>query len=186
VRTLLFRLRGFTPLPFLALALYFAEPYPFRIALGAMLALAGEWLRIVSIRYAGGATRTREVGAPSLVTDGPYAVTRNPLYSANMMLYTGFALASGALFPCLPVICLLWFAMQYALIISLEEKTLALKFGREYEDYRLGIPRLFPKLSATKSTGKPKHSLGEALREERRTLQGFAAAWILLILRMSV
>ena len=180
LRGFLFRVRGVTPVPFIVAALAAAQFHPQRVALGALLAVAGEMLRLSSLRYAGGATRTRQVGAPALVTDGPYAVVRNPLYLANILIYIGYALASGALFPYLPVAGVIYFSFQYGMIISLEEQTLRGLFGAEFREYCREVPRLCPRLPLKGSRGSPRYSLGEALQEERRTLQSFSLAWGLL------
>ncbi len=181
---LLFRIRGYIPVPFILAALIWAEFRPVHIAVGIVLAISGECLRIVSIRYAGGATRTRIVFATSLVTSGPFAHSRNPLYLANMLIYTGFALASGGFSPYLPIIVFVYFGFQYAMIIMLEEQTLGKLFGDEYDDYCRNVPRLLPIVIPKVGTGKPDLSLRDALQQERRTLQGFSIVWLLLVLRL--
>ncbi len=181
---LLFRLRGFTPVPFVAAALIWAELHLLGMITGLVIAVAGEMLRIRSLRFIGGASRTRDVGAPSLVDTGPYAYVRIPLYFGNMMIYTGFAVGSGSLFPYLPIITFLFFGFQYGMIIRLEEKTLIELFGENYEKYRRRVPKLIPKPAATGSHGKPKLNLIEALRQEKSTLTGFTLVWMLLILRL--
>ena len=183
---LLFRIRSFTPIPFIAVALYWAQVRPAFIIIGLLLAILGELLRINSVRYAGGATRTRNVGASSLVTSGPYARVRNPLYVANMMIYTGFALASGTLFPYLPVVAFMYFYLQYYMIFKLEEKTRGELLGTEYTEYRRGVPGLFPKFISVNVGGKPNLRLTEALYNERSTLIGFTLVWLLLAVRLMV
>lgn len=183
---LLFRIRGFTPLPFIAAALIWAELHPSGIVAGVIIAVAGEMLRVRSLCFIGGASRTRNVGAISLVDTGPYAHVRNPLYFGNMMIYTGFAVGSGSLFPYLPIITFLYFGFQYGMIIRLEEITLVELFGEKYEEYCRKVPRLIPKPAATGSHGKPNLNLIEALRQEKSTLTGFTLVWVLLILRLFI
>jgi len=180
-----FRIRGYTPVPFIIAALYWANFEPINLITGALLSLSGEMLRLRSISYAGGATRTRNVGAPFLVTTGPYALVRNPLYLANMFIYTGYAIASGSLLPWLSIIVFLFFSIQYLLIIKLEEITLIEIFGQEYRDYCERVPRLLPRFSGIDTRGSANLSLGETFRQEKRTLQGFLTVWILLILRFA-
>jgi len=184
LRDVLFRVRGFTPIPFLLTGLIWAKPHPVLLLIGAILCLAGELLRIASLRHAGGATRTRSVGAPGLVSSGPYAHTRNPLYFANMMLYCGFAFASGALAPYLFVAALLFFSWQYGMIISLEEGTLKKLFGEEYAAYCKSVPRLWPSFSNQGKKIPAPYSMMEALREERSTIMGLVLSWALLIGRI--
>lgn len=77
----------------------------------------------------------------SLVTDGPYASTRNPLY-----LFSSFGLAGlGLLFGSL-ILGLLLFGLAYAVfryVIIREETALAAMFGQAYRDYCLVTPRFF-------------------------------------------
>ncbi len=184
IRDNAFRARGFTPVPFIAASLYWAELNWAVFLSGLLFAFSGELLRINAIRYAGGSTRTREVGADSLVTGGPYSYTRNPLYVGNMMIYTGFAFASGAVFPYLPVIAFFFFGLQYTLIVSLEEQTLKSIFGNSYIEYSKKVPRIFPRFSPLIAPTQAMHGYSSALKEERRTLQGFIIVWILLIFRL--
>lgn len=184
IRVLAFKARGFTPIPFVLAALAKPELRLSVFIIGLLLSLIGEGLRIRSIRYAGGATRTRRVGASDLVTDGPFSLTRNPLYLANMMMYTGYALASFSCFPYLPVLTLLFFALQYGLIISLEESTLRKLFGNQYVEYCRAVPRLFPRRILHPKHALPRYSLKEALRQERSTLAGLFLLWIALGLRL--
>ena len=85
LRNFLFSYRSFTPVPLVLSLLYFANPEMPFLFYGLSLAVIGECIRINAIRYAGGATRTTKVGAPSLCTSGPYARTRNPLYLQNFL-----------------------------------------------------------------------------------------------------
>ncbi len=184
LRDTIFRIRGVTPAPFLLAGLIWAKLDPRFLTAGALLCILGELLRINSIRHAGGATRTRDVGAPSLVSSGPYGHVRNPLYLANMLLYTGFSLASGALLPWLPLAVVVFFTFQYGMIISLEEGTLREKFGEAYDEYCRRVPRLWPRLTSGGDSRPAPYGLGVALREERSTLFGLCTSWVLLAARM--
>jgi len=184
LRDAVFRARGFTPVPFVLASLVWAKPELWTAIAGAILCVFGELLRISALRHAGGATRTRNVGAPDLVSSGPYGHVRNPLYLANMMLYTGFAMASGAFQPFLPVVVLLFFSWQYGMIISLEEGTLRTLFGPKYAEYCKSVPRLWPRFGSGGTPRPAPYSLGEALREERSTLLGLSVTWALLVVRV--
>ena len=90
IRNIFFKFRSYTPIPIALAIIYNSQPIiPFNI-LGILLIVIGEIIRINAVRYAGGATRTRNVGAPSLCTSGPYSHTRNPLYW-GCLLYTSDA-----------------------------------------------------------------------------------------------
>src|ERR1700693_1881606 len=88
-----FRHRG-TLLAMPAVALVaFGRPSAGSIALGLPLALAGEALRCWAVGYSGVTTRSGTVTAPALVTAGPYAHVRNPLYAGNFLTALGFSIA---------------------------------------------------------------------------------------------
>ena len=148
LRYFLFSNRSFTPIPLVLAILYLSSlSYPYFI-IGIGLIVVGESIRIYGVRFAGGATRTREVGAPSLCTSGPYSRCRNPLYLGNMIIYCGVVLMAGGqfLWPLLFIV-LVFFTLQYSMIISLEEETLVKLFGNEYQLYRESVPKLFPRIS---------------------------------------
>jgi len=77
--------------------------------------------------------------ATALVTDGPYRLSRNPMYIAASLLYAGVALWLSlvwtlmALIPCLVV-------LHYG-VIAREERYLEAKFGQRYLDYRTRVRR---------------------------------------------
>jgi protein-S-isoprenylcysteine O-methyltransferase Ste14 len=72
-------------------------------------------------------------GSDHLVTDGPFAFTRNPIYLGNTMLTFGVGLISGIAWF-LPLALIAAFATQ-KLAIEREEKHLDLRFGKRFRDY---------------------------------------------------
>jgi len=186
IRGILFRYRSYTPVPMLLIMLIFARPTFSSFAVGIPLAAAGELIRLWGVSIAGSETRvTGVVGASQLITSGPFSYVRNPLYAGNILLYLGMGIASMALFPWLQAAALLFFAFQYALIVSLEEEFLSEKFGDAYLRYRDAVPRFIPdgrKFSGGASP-QPGVNWGRGLRSERRTLQaiGLLSAALILI-----
>lgn len=188
---LFFRYRSFTPVPLALLLLVQARSsYPAALW-GVALMAGGEWIRLTSVRAAGKATRTRQVGAKRLVTWGLYAYTRNPLYIGNFLLWIGAVLFAGGLYlPWLLGAVFIMFLLQYTLIISLEEATLTALFGPAYASYRQAVPRVIPHLrqanrAAALSTDLPKeelHSWRYAVESERSTLQVTSAVIILTVI----
>ena len=182
LRYFLFSNRSFTPIPLLLAILYlssFSHPY-FIIGIG--LIVVGESIRIYGVRFAGGATRTREVGAPSLCTSGPYSRCRNPLYLGNMIIYCGVVLMAGGqfLWPLLFIV-FVFFTLQYSMIISLEEETLVKLFGNEYRLYRESVPKLFPRISPWLGNDKRVPlTMIQTLKTEKRTLQNIIIIIILI------
>ena len=77
-----------------------------------------------------------------LVTDGAYALVRNPIYSAIMIVCTGVLLIAGNLwFLILPFIYWLFLTV---ILKNTEEKWLRDLYGREYEDYCRRVNRCWP------------------------------------------
>lgn len=185
IRQLFFKNRSFSPIPLALAIIYFAIPSWSFMILGGLLIFLGETIRINAVRYAGGATRTRKVGAPSICSDGPYARVRNPLYLGNMVIYGGVVLfAGGTMVWPLLVLTLIFFLIQYGFIISLEEEILYEKFLTEYDVYRGAVPRLIPKISPWKKrTVLDPLSWSMTLRTESRSLQSLTATIIIILLR---
>ena len=76
-----------------------------------------------------------------LVSGGPYAFVRHPIYTSAFVMYGGTALASGELHALLGVAII---AIAYARKIPMEEKVLTAEFGPAWEDYRARTSALFP------------------------------------------
>ena len=182
LRNFLFSNRSFTPIPLVLAILYLSSlSYPYCI-IGIGLIMFGESIRIYAIRFAGGATRTTNVGAPSLCTSGPYSRCRNPLYLGNMIIYCGVVLMAGGQFMLhLLLYVFTFFTFQYFMIISLEEETLMKLFGNEYQLYRESVPKLFPRLSPWlgNDTRAPL-AIIQTLKTEKRTLQNIIIIIILI------
>jgi len=81
-----------------------------------------------------------------LITAGPFAYCRNPLYVGNFLVVAAFALMSGRLIA-LPVMLLFWM-LTHAPTVACEEDILREKFGEQFEEYRRRVPRWLPRLRA--------------------------------------
>lgn len=185
IRKLIFKIRGYTPIPFALVLLYQSDMIWWGIVIGLILTLSGEFIRISGVRCAGGRTRTRKVGAKELCTWGPFAHVRNPLYLGNILIYAGMTFFAGGpwLLPLL-IISLVYFSVQYGLIISLEEQTLTKIFTEEYEEYKSNVPRLLPRIIAWKKEKDVKFlTWKKVVHTERRTLQNFIVFIIIIVLK---
>lgn len=187
IRDSIFRNRSYTPIPLALAIIYFAGKgnlYPF----GFSLIIIGELLRLNGVRYAGGATRTRNVGVQILCTSGPFAYVRNPLYLGNVIIYLGIVLvAGGDYWVTIMMVTTLFFLIQYGLIISLEEKTLKRELGEPYIIYYNAVPRIFPRLIRWKKgkTTSPR-SWANTLKIEKRTFQTQLGFLLLLLIRIQL
>jgi len=183
IRGWMFKYRSYTPLPFLLAMLVFARPSIVSLCIGLAVVALGEAIRFWGVSIAGSETRTTgSVGGTYLITTGPFAYVRNPLYLGNMLLYAGVGIVSMSLFPWLLIVALLWFVCQYTLIVLQEEEYLAGRFGAAYAEYRRNVHRFLPPLSPYRDASPaPKRvSFAEGLASERRTLQ--AIGLVILVL----
>jgi protein-S-isoprenylcysteine O-methyltransferase Ste14 len=80
-----------------------------------------------------------------LVTEGPYSMSRNPLYFFNLFGAVGMGLATETLL--IPVMALAGFALYYPGVIESEEERQAGLFPQHYESYRRRTPAFFPNFS---------------------------------------
>jgi len=184
IRNLFFKFRGFTPVPFVLIVLIYAKPTYMSLFWGLAIMLAGELIRIWGVAYAGGATRTRDVGAPYLVTAGPFAYVRNPLYLGNMLMYSGAALIANVWLPWLVFATWLFFGIQYSLIVDLEEEKLTGLFGDPYKKYKSTVPRFIPSFRLPKERADTKPDYRMAIKSEKSTFMSFATILILMVGKM--
>jgi protein-S-isoprenylcysteine O-methyltransferase Ste14 len=173
-------------LPALALVAL-GKPSAFSIAVGLPIAFVGEAIRAWAVGYSGVTTRSDRVEAPELVTAGPYAYVRNPLYVGNFVTAAGFAVAftganssparlaivTGSLGSMLAV---------YAVIVPHEEAYLRAAFGEAFEAYLGRVPRVFPALepAAEQSGSYDPSVIGKA---ESRTFVTLGAMLAVLALK---
>src|SRR4030042_4519911 len=176
IRHFFFKYRSYTPIPLVIVALVFAVPSWVSFFTGFGMMLTGEWIRFRGVAYAGSATRTTGgAGGDRLITSGPFAYVRNPLYLGNFFLSSGVLVMSWALMPYMALFFFLLFALQYTLIVNLEEEYLAKRFGAEYEAYCSSVRRWIPRLIPYKGEETFSPNLKKALRSERNTFQSIAA-----------
>jgi protein-S-isoprenylcysteine O-methyltransferase Ste14 len=184
-----FKNRGWLPIPLLALAVFFPEYSTIKInfMLGAILILAGEAGRLWAVGYAGGITRTRKGDLDDLVVTGPLAYVRNPIYLSNIVIYSGATLILGV--PGLLPLTLLYFFIQYSLIIVYEESILDKAFSKRYTDYKKKVNRWIPdfklkkdaEATVTKGSSQNEFSLNEYITAEKSTFRSIAGIVIIAI-----
>lgn len=179
-----FKNRSYTPIPFLVVLFLFGRPTIVTLVIGFIISTAGELLRIWAVSYAGSETRTTKLGAAVLVTQGPYAYVRNPLYLGNLLIYFGVSIMANSLFPYLQVIGIIYFYAQYFFIIREEEEFLSTKFKDKYEEYARTVPRFIPKLTPYDDSrqSKLKFDLKAGYKSEKRTFQALTSIMLMVLL----
>jgi len=181
----LFRYRSSLPVP-LALVLVLVRKgsvdASWVLVVGPCLVVIGEWVRLWAVRHIGAISRTRTTRYGPLMTAGPYAVVRNPLYVGNWFLWTGFTVWSALLWM-LPVAWLV-FALQYRAIAKWEAAFIRGIYGPVYDDYARKVRAWLPRWpAAAGSASTVRHPWREVLFSERGTLLAVAVMSGLLILK---
>ncbi len=180
-----FRNRSWTPIPwlvFLALCTFKHAPDLITWVPGLLFLVLGEWLRLWAVAVVGKGSRTRGGGVERLVTHGPYAYVRNPLYLGNFLLTMGVVFMSELLWM-VPVAIGL-FTIQYLSIILWEEQILTERFGSAYPAYCQRVPRWIPRWR--RSSHEPTHIAYQwraAWWSERSTLGAIAALLIVMLVK---
>ena len=136
----------------------FGKPNAKSVATGIPLAFPGEALRCWAVGYSGVTTRSDRVTAPALVTAGPYAYVRNPLYVGNFITALGFTIAfTGELAPIQTI--------SFGRVRTGRDAgglrhdrparrvVLGKTFGASFDEYVERVPRLVPR--ATPPSRKP-------------------------------
>lgn len=78
----------------------------------------------------------------TLVTEGPYSLTRNPLYLFSAIASFGLGAQLGSIV--FAVLCTAATIAIFLIVIRHEERALAQRFPAEYSLYRAQVPRLVP------------------------------------------
>jgi protein-S-isoprenylcysteine O-methyltransferase Ste14 len=112
-----------------------AAPVPGLVAIGLAVGLIGALVRL----YASGFI----VKNQELATDGAYRFVRHPLYTGNILLVVGFALA-GSRWWGVPL-ALLFFWFYYPTAIEYEDRKLRRIFGAAWEQWSARTPALLPR-----------------------------------------
>ncbi len=161
---------------------FFSNPCIKSILFSIPFIISGEAIRIYSLRYSGGFTRSRELNAPSLVKEGPYSITRNPLYLGNLLNLFGVLLAMWLPLIIFILSFLILFII-YLLIIISEEKFLEDRFGDKYREYKKNVPRLLINPFKFIKT-KPVNKYPKVFRIERDTIISILLFYLVMVIML--
>lgn len=133
---LLWKDYGFNPLCTSAGIVCLAGAAVFRVQIGRFL----PW------RAQLGLPEIDPAGHPqTLVTGGPYAITRHPRYTQIFLALIGWALLAN--YAAGYFAALLWIPLALV-IVRLEERELNLRFGAQYADFTRRVARFWPQAPA--------------------------------------
>ncbi|HEY6365526.1 MAG TPA: isoprenylcysteine carboxylmethyltransferase family protein [Candidatus Binatia bacterium] len=130
---------------------------------GVACLLLGELLRVWAASHAKRCTRWRDIKARVLITTGPYAYIRHPIYVGNFLIGLGMIVLAEAFIFVPPFLVL--FTFYYRTIVSAEETFLKESFGSEFDLYCRLVPKYIPRVMPRKfSLGRnfPLKELGTA------------------------
>lgn len=108
------------------------------------------WLPVLAAGYAlyrgagafrasrGAGSRGFERPPDRLVTDGPYAVSRNPMYLGHLVFMTGLV---GATRSPLALLLALRQYLRFSERVAIDERRLERIFGDDYRAYTARVPR---------------------------------------------
>lgn len=121
------------PLPFIAhdTALWVGLAF---VAVGLVMAL----MSVVTMLRGHGTVNTN-LQSSALVVSGIYRVSRNPMYVALTLMYTGFAIAMSLPWSLILLPFIVIFIQT--MVIAREEASLEKTFGQQYTEYKARVRR---------------------------------------------
>ena len=110
-------------------------------------------LRVLGKNWAPSMTGVRR--DTELVTSGPYAEVRNPIYLGALIFLPSLALVASNWLMLLPAIALCAILYTY---VGEEEASVIDRFGDAYREYMKRTPKLFPRLGQARAVHQGKDS----------------------------
>ncbi|MCX6554816.1 MAG: isoprenylcysteine carboxylmethyltransferase family protein [Candidatus Aminicenantes bacterium] len=138
----LIRYRSFIGFLCLVAMLCLATPNARSIFAGFLLMMAGMFFRAWS---SGHINKGME-----LATEGPYSLTRNPLYFGSLILGSGVAVACNHMIAYL--IFVVYYFAFFTFLIAIERKRMHQRFGRQYEAWAKEANLFFPRIKKAKKS----------------------------------
>jgi len=132
-------------------ALLFISSYPEQSEFHEFVEAAG--ITLIGVAIIGRLWCTLYIGgrkAAELIQDGPYSISRNPLYVFSSIGAAGAGAQTGS------IVVALFFgvatAIAFLVVARREERVLSGVFGDAFTSYCARVPRFFPKLSLYKDS----------------------------------
>jgi len=120
----------------LVVVLWLATPDARSIVIGFFFIMIGMFFRAWSSGYI---DKNKE-----LATEGPYSLTRNPLYFGNLLIGGGIAVASNN-WVTVGIVAVYYFSF-FTFLIVIERKRMKKRFGPRYEAWAKQANLFFPKI----------------------------------------
>lgn len=162
---LLARWRVFLGFVFAAIVLWLATPTLQSLAIGGLIAVIGESIRVWA---AGHLEKSKEV-----TSSGPYRYTRHPLYLGSSLIGIGMAVVANS--SIVAVIVIAYLALTLTAAMRSEEAHLREKFGDAYDAY---AQKRAPSIARTFSWQRAVHN------REHHTIAGVLSGILLLAAKL--
>jgi protein-S-isoprenylcysteine O-methyltransferase Ste14 len=133
---ILIKYRSLIGIMALVVILILARPNARSIVIGFFFMMLGMFFRAWSAGYI---DKDRE-----LATDGPYSLTRNPLYFGNLLIGSGIVIASHDWTAAL--IGAAYYVFFFTFLIVVERRRMKTRFGARYEEWARQANLFFPKI----------------------------------------
>jgi protein-S-isoprenylcysteine O-methyltransferase Ste14 len=143
---------------------------------GGVIACLGALLRLWAAGYID--------KGKALATEGPYALTRNPLYLGSFFMALGVLLAGQGYWLLLPFGA--FYLMLYLPVMRREEQELLQGYGEQFLEYTRRVPMFFPSFHAASARSSSFLWSRVVRNREHRTLLGLALVEIILIIQMNL
>lgn len=159
----------------------FARVSTFTLVVGFLIALLGALLRLWASSYTWpNITASSPTAQQGLVTAGPYAFVRNPLYLGAIFLVLGLNVALGSLLAAItmliPTVVTHYWQARY------EESFLASEFGEEYAKYQQNVPLLIPRPWRVYKDRFGDFDIVQGVKMDIGPLSGFLILCIMIVL----
>ena len=149
--------------------IYFSVPTARTLFIGFFLIIGGMVFRAWSSGFINKNTE--------LATNGPYSLTRNPLYFGNFLIGLGFAVAGNTIHTYL--IFFLYYMFFFPYLMWLEHKRMKKKFGNDYEKWAKDSHSFFPKI---RKVDKPGFNITYYMKNKEYRVLYFSLFFIALLI----
>jgi protein-S-isoprenylcysteine O-methyltransferase Ste14 len=152
-----------------------------RLLMGSLIGLAGFTLRIWASSYQWpNIARDLPDARTGLITAGPYAYLRHPIYLGLLLFTTGAFVGFGswlaAILVFIPTLALNLWQARY------EESFLGQKYGKEARRYQKHVPIMFPKVWDPYPERNGHFSLAKGLKYDIGPLSSFVCFIIVMLI----
>lgn len=176
--------------PIVPLLFFMASTTERQLQVGIAIVLLGECLRIwangyvghVKVNWTQKARGDAKIGR--LITAGPYAFVRHPLYLGTFLIGMGFCVIVGNVW--LGIAALAFFLTIYRRKMAQEEALIREEWGAAYEAYHAAVPRWLPAWRRYSDRAGRWSWQGVLASKELKTLSWVIVLVLLLYFRMEL